>query len=115
MKIFDTNAAWCEMPRWNARPSASQFSETFRKRLRVLAVSFLIAFALGGCGYAGTPPPPNFTVSLQPTSANYRSAGTTRGEDPQRRRTPGYAVPAINRDCAASRASAEFPDTAKSA
>src|ERR1700722_6480424 len=68
MKIFDTNAAWCETPRWNARPSASQFSETFRKRLRVLAVSFLIAFALGGCGYADTPPPPNFTVSLQPTS-----------------------------------------------
>ena len=69
MKIFDTNAPWCETPRWSARPSASHFSETFRKRLHVLAVSFLIAFTLGGCGYAGTPPPPNFTVSLQPTSA----------------------------------------------
>jgi hypothetical protein len=28
----------------------------------------LIAFTLGGCGYAGTPPP-DFTLSLLPTSA----------------------------------------------
>ena len=68
MNIFRKSRSWCETPRWNARPSASQFSETPRKRPRVLTVSFLIAFALGGCGYAGTPPP-DFTLSLQPTSA----------------------------------------------
>src|SRR3984893_6763366 len=69
MKIFDTNTLWCETPRWSIRTSASHSSETFRKRLQVLAVSFLIAYTLGAWGYAGTPPPPNFTVSLQPTSA----------------------------------------------
>jgi hypothetical protein len=69
MNIFRKSRSWCETPRWSARPSASQFSDTFRKRPCVLAVSVLIAFTLGGCGYAGTPPPPDFTVTLQPTSA----------------------------------------------
>jgi hypothetical protein len=40
-----------------------------RKRLHVLVVSSLIAITLGGCANAGTPPLPNVTVLLSPTSA----------------------------------------------
>src|SRR5579863_2589989 len=69
MNTFRKTPSRWKTPRWNARPSASQFPGTLRKRPRVLTVSFLIAFTLGGCGYAGTPPPPDFTVSLLPASA----------------------------------------------
>jgi hypothetical protein len=69
MNISRKSRSWSEAPRRSTRPNASQFSDTFRERLRVLTVSFLIAFTLGGCGYAGTPPPPDFTVSLLPTGA----------------------------------------------
>src|SRR5271170_5770161 len=68
MNIFRKSRSWSEAPRRSARPNASQFSDTFRERLRVLTVSFLIAFTLGGCGYAGTSPP-DFTVSLLPIGA----------------------------------------------
>src|SRR5271156_620355 len=69
MNISRKSRWWSEAPRRSTRPSPSQFSATPRERLRVLTVSFLLAFMLGGCGYAGTPPPPDFTVSLLPTSA----------------------------------------------
>lgn len=69
MNIFRKSRSWSEAPRWSARPTASQFSETLRERPRVVTVTFLIAFMLGGCGYAGTLPLPDFTVSLQPASA----------------------------------------------
>jgi hypothetical protein len=38
-------------------------------RLHALAVFIFTVFAIGGCGYAGTPPKPSVGVSVQPTSA----------------------------------------------
>ncbi len=66
MNTLRTSEQRCETSRWSARPSASQFSETLRKRPRVLKVSVLIAFTLGGCGYAGTPPPPGQYLGYRP-------------------------------------------------
>lgn len=67
MKIFGTREPCCVTPRWNV--GASQFSEAFHRLLHALAVFVLMAIALGGCGYAGSPPLPSVTVLLEPGSA----------------------------------------------
>src|SRR5271156_5211386 len=69
MNIFSTSGLRRVMPRRSADASASQFSEAFCKLQHAFAASFLTAFALGGCGYAGTPPSPSVTILLQPSSA----------------------------------------------
>jgi hypothetical protein len=69
MKIFRTSGVNRAAPRWSADASAAQFSEAFRKLLYALAVFFLMAITLGGCGYAGTPPLPSVTLLLEPGSA----------------------------------------------
>jgi hypothetical protein len=69
MKFFSKNLPRCASPRRSMHLIRSQTSETLRKLLHAAAVFFFMAFTLGGCGYAGTPPQPSVTVLLQPMSA----------------------------------------------
>jgi hypothetical protein len=68
MNIFGTSERWRETSRWSARPSAAEFSDALQG-LIAWAVFIFTMFAIGGCGYAGTPPKPSVSVSVQPTSA----------------------------------------------
>ncbi len=69
MNIFSTSGLRRVMPHRSADASASQHSDAFRKVLQAMAAFALMAFTLGGCGYAGTPPLPSVTVLLEPGSA----------------------------------------------
>jgi hypothetical protein len=64
MNNFRKSRSWSEAPRWNARPSPLQSSETPRERLRVLTVSFLVAFMLGGWSCDAANPPTQFDGSF---------------------------------------------------
>src|SRR5271155_2776004 len=74
MDIFITSGSQRDASQSNAhpsrRPSTAEFSNALRQRL-TLAVFIFAMFAIGGCGYAGTPPKPSVTVSVSvlPTSA----------------------------------------------
>jgi hypothetical protein len=69
MNIFGTSEPWRETSQSSGRLSATEFSDALRQRLLTLAVFIFTTFAIGGCGYAGTPPKPSVGVSVQPTSA----------------------------------------------
>jgi hypothetical protein len=69
MKILNTSEPRRETSQSSGRPSAVGFSDSLRQRLLALAVFIVTLLAIGGCGYAGTPPKPSVGVSVQPTSA----------------------------------------------
>jgi hypothetical protein len=69
MNIIGASEVRWGTSRSSARPSAAKFSDALRQRLHSLAVFVFTMFAIGGCGYAGTPPKPSVGVSVQPTSA----------------------------------------------
>src|SRR5277367_2726309 len=71
MNIFGTSEPWRETAQSSGRLSATEFSDALRQQLLALAVFIFAMFAIGGCGYAGTPPKPSVTVSVSvlPTSA----------------------------------------------
>jgi hypothetical protein len=73
MNIFSASGSQRDTSQSSAhasvRVSAAAFSDALRQRLLTLAVFIFTTFAIGGCGYAGTPPKPSVGVSVQPTSA----------------------------------------------
>jgi hypothetical protein len=69
MNIFITSGSRRDASQSSARVSTAEFSDALRQRLPALAVFILTMFAIGGCGYAGTPPKPPVTVTVQPSSA----------------------------------------------
>jgi hypothetical protein len=69
MNILGTSELWRETSQSSARPSAAEFPDALRQRLLALAVFIFTMFAIGGCGYAGTPPKPSVIITVQPTSA----------------------------------------------
>jgi hypothetical protein len=69
MNIFGTSEPWRETSQLRAHPRAAEFSDALWQRLLVLAIFYTTMFAVGGCGYAGTPPKPSVGVTVQPTSA----------------------------------------------
>jgi hypothetical protein len=73
MNIFSPRGSRRDASKSNAHPSArvstAEFSDAVRQRLPALAVFIFTIFAIGGCGYAGTPPKPTVGVSVQPTNA----------------------------------------------
>jgi len=75
MNIFITSGSQRDTSQSSAHlsvcPSTAEFSNALRQQLLALAVSIFAMFAIGGCGYAGTPPKPSVTVSVSvlPTSA----------------------------------------------
>jgi hypothetical protein len=69
MNPFSASEPWRETSQSSGRLSATEFSDALRRRLHALAVFVFTLFAIGGCGYAGTPPKPSVAVMVQPTSA----------------------------------------------
>ncbi len=69
MSIFSSSKLRRETLQSSARSRAAEFSVALSQRLHTWAVFIFTMFALGGCGYAGTPPKPPVDVSVQPTSA----------------------------------------------
>jgi len=69
MNFFSASEPWRETSQSSGRLSAAEFSNALRQRLHALAVFIVTLLAIGGCGYAGTPPKPSVGVSVQPTSA----------------------------------------------
>src|SRR5208337_1204255 len=72
MNIVSTSEIRWEPLQSSARPCAAKFSGALRQGLLALAdFVFVVSagFAIGGCGYAGTPPKPSVTVTLEPTSS----------------------------------------------
>jgi hypothetical protein len=69
MNSFGMNGSQRDTSQCIARPSAPQFPDASLRRLHALAVFVFTIFAIGGCGYAGTPPKPSVTVTVVPTSA----------------------------------------------
>src|SRR5271168_5579192 len=75
MNIFNTSGSQRDTSQSSAhlsgRPSTAEFSNALQQRLLAFAVFIFTLFAIGGCGYAGTPPKPSVTVSVSvlPTSA----------------------------------------------
>jgi hypothetical protein len=69
MNFFGASERWRETSQLSARPNVAEFSGALRLRLLACAVFIFTMFAIGGCGYAGTPPKPSVSVSVQPSSA----------------------------------------------
>jgi hypothetical protein len=69
MNTFSASEPWRETSQSSGRLSATEFSDALRQRLHALAVFVFTLFAIGACGYAGTPPKPSVAVTVQPTSA----------------------------------------------
>ncbi len=69
MNVFSTNEALRDALQLSARPSAWQFFDAWHQRLLAMAVCCTTILPIGACGYAGTPPKPSVSVTVQPTSA----------------------------------------------
>ena len=69
MSFFSTSEMWQGRSRSSTRSDAARFSNAWHKQLTAVAVFCATMFPVGGCGYAGTPPKPSVSVTVQPTSA----------------------------------------------
>ncbi len=72
MNFFSTSDRWRKASQSSVRLSAAEFFDAFRQRLLAFVVFIFTVstvVVIGGCGYAGTPPKPSVTVTVEPTSA----------------------------------------------